>query len=134
MAVRRLVRRVQSAPDRAFDADVPALLDAAGGHAVVPGATELPSRTMELLREPTGPAVRPAGPHRLDDVLLEYHLSRPSAGSERIAALLDPLAAGPNSSRPCAPICSSVRTAAPRPAVSVCTPTPSTTGSPASRS
>jgi hypothetical protein len=42
-------------------------------------------------------AARGAPPalHRLDDVLLEYHLSRPSEGSVRIAALLDPLAARP---------------------------------------
>ncbi|MCP9953432.1 helix-turn-helix domain-containing protein [Actinomadura madurae] len=29
--------------------------------------------------------------HRLDDVLLEYHLSRPGESADRIAALLDPL-------------------------------------------
>lgn len=39
---------------------------------------------------------RPPGLHRLDDVLLEYHLSRPSAGSDRIAALLAPLADRPD--------------------------------------
>ncbi|WAL93219.1 PucR family transcriptional regulator [Streptomyces sp. Je 1-369] len=33
----------------------------------------------------------PPGLHRLDDVLLEYHLSRPSDASDRIAALLAPL-------------------------------------------
>ncbi|GGN30719.1 transcriptional regulator [Streptomyces kronopolitis] len=39
---------------------------------------------------------RPAGLHRLEDVLLEYQLSRPSAGSDRIAALLDPVADRPD--------------------------------------
>lgn len=34
---------------------------------------------------------RPAGVHRMDDVLLEYHLSRHDESSDRIAALLDPL-------------------------------------------
>ncbi|MER5545286.1 helix-turn-helix domain-containing protein [Streptomyces sp. NPDC002589] len=126
VAVRRLVRRVQAVLDRGFGTCVPALLDADGGHAVIPGTTELPCRIPELLREPAGAGVRLAaagataagdipraarlarevvriaaacgrepGLHRLDDVLLEYHLSRPSAGSDRIAALLDPLAGRP---------------------------------------
>lgn len=34
---------------------------------------------------------RPAGLHRMDDVLLEYHLSRRDESSDRIAALLDPV-------------------------------------------
>lgn len=34
---------------------------------------------------------RPPGPHRMDDVLLEYHLSRRNESSDRIAALLDPV-------------------------------------------
>ncbi|MFI0977278.1 PucR family transcriptional regulator [Streptomyces sp. NPDC021093] len=34
---------------------------------------------------------RPPGPHRMDDVLLEYHLSRRDESSDRIAALLDPV-------------------------------------------
>ncbi|MFE0099108.1 PucR family transcriptional regulator [Streptomyces sp. NPDC059009] len=38
---------------------------------------------------------RPPGLHRLDDVLLEFHLSRTGAGSERIAALLEPVAERP---------------------------------------
>ncbi|OIK03759.1 PucR family transcriptional regulator [Streptomyces monashensis] len=126
VTVRRLVRRVQAALDRVFGTDVPALLGAEGGHAVVPGGAEPPSRTTELLREAAGAGVRlaaagaaraadipraarlaaevlrvaaacgrPPGLHRLDDVLLEYHLSRPSEGSDRIAALLDPLAGRP---------------------------------------
>ncbi|WP_353945127.1 helix-turn-helix domain-containing protein [Streptomyces sp. HUAS MG91] len=37
----------------------------------------------------------PPGLHRLDDVLLEFHLSRPDESSPRIAALLDPVAERP---------------------------------------
>ncbi|MGY0019147.1 PucR family transcriptional regulator [Streptomyces sp. cg35] len=37
----------------------------------------------------------PPGLHRLDDVLLEYHLSRRNESSHRIAALLDPVAGRP---------------------------------------
>lgn len=37
----------------------------------------------------------PPGTHSLDDVLLEYHLSRPGPSSRRIAALLAPVAARP---------------------------------------
>ncbi|MFG2370087.1 helix-turn-helix domain-containing protein [Streptomyces sp. NPDC048504] len=123
VALRRLVRRVQTALDRVFGTEVPALLDGSGGHALVPGRTELPDAATAVLREAAGPGLRPAatvaertedipdaarvgteivrvaracghapGPHHLDDVLLEYHLSRSSAGSARIAALLDPLA------------------------------------------
>ncbi|MEU8687852.1 helix-turn-helix domain-containing protein [Streptomyces sp. NPDC048665] len=126
VTVRRLVRRVQAVLDRVFGTDVPALLGADGGHAVVPGGAEPPTQTTELLREAAGAGVRlavagaagtadipraarlaaevvrvaaacgrPPGLHRLDDVLLEYHLSRPSEGSDRIAALLDPLAGRP---------------------------------------
>ncbi|MFE0175206.1 PucR family transcriptional regulator [Streptomyces sp. NPDC059002] len=122
VAVRRLVRRVQAALDRAFGVGVPTLLDGAGGHALVPGALDVPDELTASLREFCGPGLRigvadagsfaeipeaartaeevvrvaracgrPPGLHRLDDVLLEYHLSRPSAGSERIAALLEPV-------------------------------------------
>ncbi|MEV1025330.1 helix-turn-helix domain-containing protein [Streptomyces sp. NPDC050264] len=38
---------------------------------------------------------RPPGLHRLDDILLEYHLSRRNESSHRIAALLDPIAGRP---------------------------------------
>jgi hypothetical protein len=123
VTVRRLVRRVQAALDRAFGTEVLAVLEGDGGHVVVPGVTEPPARIWELLSETAGAELRlaaaaatgtgdipraarltaevvrvaaacgaPAGVHRLDDVLLEYHLSRPSEGSARIAALLDPLA------------------------------------------
>lgn len=37
----------------------------------------------------------PPGLHVLDDVLLEFHLSRPGPSSHRIAALLDPVAGRP---------------------------------------
>ncbi|MEV5530935.1 PucR family transcriptional regulator [Streptomyces prunicolor] len=126
VAIRRLVRRVQTALDRVFGTEVPALLDGGGGHVLVPGRTELPDAVTGALREAAGPGLRLAatvasdvggipeaarvgteivrvatacghapGAHRLDDVLLEYHLSRPSAGSDRIAALLAPLADRP---------------------------------------
>ncbi|WP_393053910.1 helix-turn-helix domain-containing protein [Streptomyces sp. LN549] len=39
---------------------------------------------------------RPAGLHRMDDVLLEYHLSRRDESSDRIAALLDPVGDRPD--------------------------------------
>ncbi|EPH43820.1 helix-turn-helix domain-containing protein [Streptomyces aurantiacus] len=131
VAVRRLVRRLQSALDRAFGTQVLTLVDGGGGHALVPGerpgeaGPELDRLDAELrglcgpgLRLAAAPASapsgipeaartteeiirvaracgRPPGPHRLDDVLLEYHLSRPSAGSDRIAALLEPVAERP---------------------------------------
>ncbi|MEU7581901.1 helix-turn-helix domain-containing protein [Streptomyces sp. NPDC041068] len=53
------------------------------------------ARTAEEVVRVARACGRPAGPHRLDDVLLEYHLSRPSAGSERIAELLEPVAERP---------------------------------------
>ncbi|MFD4559313.1 PucR family transcriptional regulator [Streptomyces sp. NPDC058469] len=127
VAVRRLVRRVQTALDRLFGTEVPALLNGTGGHALVPGRTELPDAATAVLREAAGQGLRLAatvaeetgdipdaarvgteivrvatacghtpGRHHLDDVLLEYHLSRPSAGSDRIAALLAPLADRPD--------------------------------------
>ncbi|MEV0640934.1 helix-turn-helix domain-containing protein [Streptomyces sp. NPDC050619] len=126
VTVRRLSRRVQAALDRAFGTEVLAVLDSDGGHVVVPGIVEPPSRLRELLRETAGSELRLAadaataigdipraaqltaevvriaaacgvlpGVHRLEDVLLEYHLSRPSEGSARIVAMLDPLAGRP---------------------------------------
>ncbi|MFF7778777.1 PucR family transcriptional regulator [Streptomyces tanashiensis] len=67
--------------------------------AVVPagGPEEVPeaSRTAgEILRVAAGCGL-PPGLHRLDDVLLEYHLSRPGESGRRIAALLDPVAGRP---------------------------------------
>lgn len=132
VAVRRVVRRVQAALDRAFGREVLTMLDGAGGHAIVPGPVRAPGELVELVQlielldgvcgsgvrlaavpaERTGEIAEaartadrivrvaracglPAGLHRLDDVLLEYQLSRPSAGSDRIAALLDPVADRP---------------------------------------
>ncbi|MEU9193301.1 PucR family transcriptional regulator [Streptomyces hundungensis] len=57
----------------------------------IPRAARL---TADVVRIAAARGARP-GVHRLDDVLLEYHLSRPSEGSARIAARLDPLAARP---------------------------------------
>ncbi|QEU93291.1 PucR family transcriptional regulator [Streptomyces kanamyceticus] len=62
-----------------------------GGVDGIPAA----ARTAEEVVRVARACGRPPGPHRLDDVLLEYHLSRPSAGSERIAALLEPVAERP---------------------------------------
>ncbi|WP_369146871.1 PucR family transcriptional regulator [Streptomyces sp. R44] len=67
--------------------------------AVVPagGPEEVPeaARTAgEVLRVAAGCGL-PPGLHRLDDVLLEYHLSRPGESGRRIAALLDPVADRP---------------------------------------
>ncbi|MFF8644000.1 PucR family transcriptional regulator [Streptomyces sp. NPDC015345] len=122
VAARRLLRRVQTALDRAFGTETLALLDGGGGHVVIRGCGEVPARLLEALREAAGSETRLAcararsvehiprigrqvaevvrvaracghspGLHRLDDVLLEYHLSRPSDASDRIAALLAPL-------------------------------------------
>ncbi|NNN38338.1 helix-turn-helix domain-containing protein, partial [Streptomyces sp. S3(2020)] len=127
VAQRRLVRRVQTELDREFGAEVPAVLDARGGFAVVPHARDVSEGLPGALREAADPGLRlavtlapdpagvphaayvaaeivrvaracgrPPGVHRLDDVLLEYHLSRPSDGSDRIAALLAPLADRPD--------------------------------------
>lgn len=38
---------------------------------------------------------KPPGVYRIDDMLLEYQLSRPSEARDRLAALLDPLADNP---------------------------------------
>lgn len=126
VAVRRVVRRLQTALDGAFGREALTLFDGTGGRAIVPGPAEPPAGLAERLAEAGGPGVRlaavpaeqgtqipeaartaarivrvaracghSAGLHRLDDVLLEYQLSRPSAGSDRIAALLDPVAGRP---------------------------------------
>ncbi|MGW8377331.1 helix-turn-helix domain-containing protein [Streptomyces sp. ODS28] len=59
--------------------------------AEVPEAAHTASEVLRVARA----AGLPPGVHRLDDVLLEFHLSRPSAGSRAIAALLDPVADAP---------------------------------------
>lgn len=48
----------------------------------------------EILRVARACGLAP-GLHHMEDVLLEFHLSRPSRGSDRIAALLDPLVGRP---------------------------------------
>ncbi|MFC9931305.1 PucR family transcriptional regulator [Streptomyces sp. NPDC127190] len=128
VAVRRRLRRLQTALDQAFGGEVPALLDAGAdsGRAIVPGAVELPEDLVRRLARAAGGPLRlavapaptpadvpgaartageilrvaracglPPGLHRLDDVLLEYHLSRPGESGRRIAALLDPVADRP---------------------------------------
>lgn len=60
---------------------------AAAGPAQVPEAAHTAGEVLRVARR----AGLPPGLHRLDDVLLEFHLSRPSASSPGIAALLDPL-------------------------------------------
>ncbi|MFD3479938.1 PucR family transcriptional regulator [Streptomyces sp. NPDC058695] len=126
VAVRRRLRRVQTALDHAFGVEVFALLEADGGRVIVPKDCPAPDDLAGRLAKAGGFGVRvaavqaagpeevtaaartateilritracgiPAGLHRLDDVLLEYHLSRPSETSHRIAALLDPVADRP---------------------------------------
>ncbi|MGW0736488.1 PucR family transcriptional regulator [Streptomyces sp. NPDC002851] len=127
VALRRRLRRVQTALDRAFGTEgALLLLDADRGRAVVPGAGEPPEglgralaracgRSVRIAAVPaTGPGDlpgaartageilrvaracgRPPGVHVLDDVLLEYHLTRPGESGRRIAALLDPVADRP---------------------------------------
>ncbi|MGV9881679.1 PucR family transcriptional regulator [Streptomyces sp. NPDC003006] len=65
--------------------------------AVAGSVAEIPraARTGEEVVRVARACGRAPGLHRLDDVLLEYHLSRPSAGSDRIAALLEPVADRP---------------------------------------
>ncbi|GGV71206.1 transcriptional regulator [Streptomyces longisporoflavus] len=126
VAVRRRLRRVQTALDRAFGVEVLALLEAGGGRVVVPKecrppedlprrlskACDLPVRVAavdaarpeavtdaartatEILRI-TRACGMPPGLHRMDDVLLEYHLSRRNESSHLISALLDPVADRP---------------------------------------
>lgn len=63
--------------------------------AVVPAAPAGVAAAASLAGEVLDVAVRlgrPPGLYRLDDVLVEFHLSRPSAASAQLAALLDPLA------------------------------------------
>ncbi|MER6303387.1 helix-turn-helix domain-containing protein, partial [Kitasatospora sp. NPDC001539] len=56
----------------------------------VPGAAALAYEVLDVARA----FGRPPGLHRLDDVLLEYQLTRPSRARARLAALLEPLADG----------------------------------------
>lgn len=60
----------------------------AAGPEEIPGAARTASEVLRVARA----GGLPPGLHRLDDVLLEYHLSRRDESSGRIAALLDPIA------------------------------------------
>ncbi|WP_327352996.1 PucR family transcriptional regulator [Streptomyces sp. NBC_01304] len=53
----------------------------------IPGAARTATEILRITRA----CGLPPGLHRLEDVLLEFHLSRPNESSHRIAALLDPL-------------------------------------------
>ncbi|MFF2147865.1 PucR family transcriptional regulator [Kitasatospora sp. NPDC058190] len=72
-------------------AGAPVLAGAAAAvPAEVPGAAALAYEVLDVARA----FGRPTGLHRLDDVLLEYQLTRPSRARSRLAALLEPLADG----------------------------------------
>ncbi|MEU4095378.1 helix-turn-helix domain-containing protein [Streptomyces sp. NPDC026673] len=73
---------------RACSADVRLAAVQAAGPEDIPGAARTASEVLRVARA----GGLPPGLHRLDDVLLEYHLSRRDESSERIAALLDPIA------------------------------------------
>lgn len=75
-----------------------AALSRAAGAPVTAGVTTAPPAGVraaaELARNLLDVALtlgRPPGPYRLDDLLLEYQLSRPSEARDRLAARLDPL-------------------------------------------
>ncbi|MFD5434610.1 PucR family transcriptional regulator [Kitasatospora sp. NPDC127067] len=70
-------------------AGAPVLAGAASAApAEVPGAAALAHEVLDVARA----FGRPPGLHRLDDVLLEYQLTRPGQARSRLAALLEPLA------------------------------------------
>ncbi|MFJ6772170.1 PucR family transcriptional regulator [Kitasatospora sp. NPDC091257] len=70
-------------------AGAPVLAGAASATpAEVPGAAALAHEVLDVARA----FGRPPGLHRLDDVLLEYQLTRPGQARSRLAALLEPLA------------------------------------------
>lgn len=137
-AEHRRLHRLHEAVDRYFGAPIPALLEATGGHVLVPRSAaddalspaQAPPISDELVRalaeiwggeiriavtvaeqpEQIGSAARTAGEilrlvcalgrapgvYALDDVLLEYHLTRPDESSDRLSTLLDPLAERPD--------------------------------------
>ncbi|MER7735565.1 helix-turn-helix domain-containing protein [Streptomyces erythrochromogenes] len=60
------------------------------------GIAEASRTAVEIVRIARARGLAAEGPgHRLDDVLLEFHLSRPGPSGDRIAALLDPVACRP---------------------------------------
>ncbi|MFF3950456.1 PucR family transcriptional regulator [Streptomyces sp. NPDC001902] len=73
---------------RACSPDVRLAAVTAAGPADIPGAARTATEVLRVARA----GGLPPGLHRLDDVLLEYHLSRRDESSDRIAALLDPIA------------------------------------------
>lgn len=139
-AVHRRLHRLYEAIDEYFGGSVPALLEATGGHALVPSAllrasggrqsAPAPSLSDQFVHrlmqvwggevhvaaavadgpERIGPAARMSGEilrlvgaldrapgvYALDDVLLEYHLTRNDESAKQLGALLDPLADRPD--------------------------------------
>ncbi|MCX5112295.1 helix-turn-helix domain-containing protein [Streptomyces sp. NBC_00378] len=67
----------------------------AAARAAAPAAVPEASRTAAEILRIARVCGLPPGVHGLDDVLLEFHLSRPGPSGWRIAALLDPVAARP---------------------------------------
>ncbi|MFJ1886410.1 MULTISPECIES: PucR family transcriptional regulator [unclassified Streptomyces] len=67
----------------------------AAARAAAPAAVPEASRTAAEILRIARVCGLPPGVHGLDDVLLEFHLSRPGPSGRRIAALLDPVAARP---------------------------------------
>ncbi|WP_406333274.1 PucR family transcriptional regulator [Streptomyces sp. NBC_00203] len=66
-------------------------------HVPAAGPADIPeaARTATEILRVTRACGLPPGLHRLEDVLLEFHLSRPDPSSHKIAALLDPVADRP---------------------------------------
>ncbi|MFF1626264.1 PucR family transcriptional regulator [Streptomyces sp. NPDC058272] len=66
-------------------------------HVQAAGPDDIPeaARTATEILRVTRACGLPPGLHRLEDVLLEFHLSRPDPSSHKIAALLDPVADRP---------------------------------------
>ncbi|MFC7260092.1 PucR family transcriptional regulator [Streptomyces lutosisoli] len=66
-------------------------------HVPAAGPADIPeaARTATEILRVTRACGLPPGLHRLEDVLLEFHLSRPDPSSHKIAALLDPVAERP---------------------------------------
>jgi sugar diacid utilization regulator len=126
VAARRKVRRVQACLEECAGQPVLGLLDASGGTALLPADAAVETLADALQTAAGGPfraAVsediatdelaaataqvrdvlrlvsrldRPPGLYRLDDVLLEYQLTRPSDALPRLSARLDPLDRNPD--------------------------------------
>jgi hypothetical protein len=126
VAARRKVRRVQAVLDDYAAGDALGLFDASGGTVFLGAGRDLDGLAVELqaaagvevriaiadhvdtawlasasaqVREVlrlAGRLGRPAGCYRLDDVLLEYQLTRPSEALPGLVGLLDPLERNPD--------------------------------------